>query len=146
MSASHGVNREYAHSMEEIIYHLQQLQGQALFPCSPGWMQLGRRSPHHPTDRTVEEVRWSQRCALIKPPQPWCWSKGGPVALPSGSPILYASPAPVSRRACQHLLCLDYRISSQTLPVVRAHLRIFWWQQLRVLLQLLGTPLSISIR
>jgi hypothetical protein len=124
----HGVNCEYAHSMEEIIYHPNNYK---VKPCSslarPGGCNLGDVCPHfHPAD----SYRFSKKsdgrgygARHSKAPHHGVGGKGGPVTLPAGSPILYASPAPVSSFEQHFALPGLQNLFRRHCSVVRAHLR-----------------------
>jgi len=95
----HGVNCEYAHSVEEIVYHPRRYKKKACSCLSrSGGCSLGDVCPDfHP----VESYRFSNRTDSrsgsrhSRTPHPSSGGKGT-AAPPAGAPMLYASPAPRS--------------------------------------------------
>lgn len=98
----YGVNCEFAHSVEEIVYHPNRYKQR---PCSslgrPGGCSLGDVCPFfHPADsyrfpkkadgRSPRHSRQAHHSGSAKT------SAANLSLIPPGSPILYASPAPIS--------------------------------------------------
>lgn len=124
----HGVNCDFAHSMEEITYHPKNYKSK---PCPSVARQtgctMGDVCPHfHP----AESYRFPKKAdgrgygaRHSKHPQHGGGHKGAPVPLPTGSPILYASPAPVSSFEQNFALPGLQNLFRRQCSVVRAHLR-----------------------
>ena len=123
-----GVNCEFAHSHEEIIYHPNRYKKKACPSIMrTGTCRYGDICPHHhPSDSARPPKKGDGR-----PPSSRHGRAGGQSSssgkntssLPSGSPILYASPAPFSSYE-RHLLMPGLQsLFRRQCSVVRAHLR-----------------------
>lgn len=121
-----GVNCEFAHSNEEIVYHPNRYKAK-LCPSvqRTGVCRYGDICPHH---HPSESARPLKKSGDGRPPSSRHNRSGqsggvGKVTFPSGSPILYASPAPVSSYERHlHMPGLQNLFRRQS-TVVRAHLQ-----------------------
>jgi hypothetical protein len=121
----HGLNCEYAHSMEEITYHPRRYK---MKPCPasgrPGGCALGEVCPSfHPIDSYRFPKKSDGRASRhSRHPHTGGGAKGQSLP-PAGSPILFASPAPVSSYE-EHLGLPGLKnLFRRHCSVVRAHLR-----------------------
>lgn len=124
-----GVNCTHAHSLEEIIYHPNRYK---LRPCSSssraGGCALGDVCPgFHPADSYRFPKKSDIRSPRHSRPGQQHSGNGGKgasaAALPSGSPIIYASPAPISSYERHLLLPGLQNLFRRNCTVLRASLR-----------------------
>lgn len=124
-----GVNCKFAHSHEEMIYHPNRYKSKACTPIlRTGVCRFGDICPnHHPSD----SARVTGKKGDGRPPgarHGRTTGQSGPVGkniatMPTASPILYASPAPVSSFE-RHLLMPGLQnLFRRQCTVVRAYLR-----------------------
>jgi len=122
-----GVHCEFAHSYEEMVYHPNRYKTKV---CSQfarsGVCRLGDICPcYHPPDSARQSKKPEGR-----PPNSR-HVRGGPSSTtgksssipPSGSPILYGSPAPMSNFEKQLLMPGLQNLFRRHCSVIRAHLR-----------------------
>ena len=126
----HGVDCDYAHSMEEVVYHPKNYKTK---PCpslsrQQGGCHLGDVCPNfHPAESyrfaKKSDGRGGYGARHSKQTQHGAGGKGALATLPAGSPVLYASPAPVS--SFEHNLALPglQNLFRRHCSVVRAYLR-----------------------
>ena len=124
-----GIHCEFAHSMEEIVYHPNRYKVKvcaSLHSQSRG-CRLGDVCPNlHPPDMTKpmrkSEILRSQGNRRHKQDQSNANSKTSP-SMPTGSPVVYAKPAPYS--SFDHLLGMPglQSLFRRQSAVIRAHVR-----------------------
>jgi hypothetical protein len=124
-----GIHCEYAHSMEEIVYHPNCYKTKvctSLYSQSRG-CRTGDVCPNlHPPDITKpmrkSEILRSQGNRRHKQDQSNASAKTSP-SIPMGSPVVYANPAPYS--SFDHLLGMPglQSLFRRQSAVVRAHIR-----------------------
>jgi hypothetical protein len=94
----HGVECKLAHSAEEILYHPRRYKGkQCLSAARPGGCKLGDVCSHF---HLLESYRFPKKSDVRSPRHgrlsQQLGANKGVAPCPSGAPILYASPAPIS--------------------------------------------------
>jgi len=127
-----GVKCEYAHSFEELTYHPNRYKSSVCTNIlKSGTCRLGDICPHH---HPADSVRPTKKPSEGRPPngrhshkaaatQSQATASKNGLGLPLSSPILYASPAPVSSFE-KHLLMPGLQnLFRRQCSVVRAHLR-----------------------
>ena len=122
-----GINCEYSHSREEMLYHPNQYKSTVCEPIRrTGGCRFGDICPHHhPSDSVRPAGKKGDRSGSRHGRSSAQSSNSGKNAgaLPAGAPILYASPAPSSSFE-KHLLMPGLQnLYRRQCTVVRAYVR-----------------------
>jgi len=120
-----GTHCEFAHSREEMIYHPDQYKSTVCGSIMRnGTCRFGDICHlHHPSDSARPAGKKGDRGSRHARSQTQSSTNKNANALPSGAPILYASPAPVSSFEKQLLMPGLQSLYRRQCTVIRAHLR-----------------------
>jgi len=123
-----GIDCEYAHSLEEVSYHPNQYKNKICSQVARGGIcEQGDICPNYHQNESLRQNKKPegriQNSRHVRLGQLSSSTEKNALVTPSGSPILYASPAPVSSFEKQLLMPGLQSLFRRHCSVVRAHLR-----------------------